>query len=295
MLAAALAGCGDEVVAVAHERVEPPRPRAAELDDYPWIAERGGAPLEGWPALESLFDPPEGLSAEPVAGGTFGAWLGGLPVDPARTTPHTSRGMPTLSPSAGIIVLDVGEKDLQQCADSILRLHAEWAWSRGGSARQAIAYHFTSGHRASWADWTAGREWQVRGSEVIRAKGSPRTPSRQQFRLYLEQVFIYAGTRSLPADTRELTAAEAPEAGDILVNPGSPGHAVLLLRTARGDDGDLYALLGEGWMPAQEFHVVRDRLRDRVWMPLPTANQDLTIPGVATFDADSVRRFALPE
>ncbi|MFN7146484.1 MAG: DUF4846 domain-containing protein, partial [Myxococcota bacterium] len=43
--------------------------------------------------------------------------------------------------------------------------------------------------------------------------------------------------------------------GDIVVQPGSPGHAVVLLDVAtRGDRA--WVLVGQGYMPAMDFHVL---------------------------------------
>jgi hypothetical protein len=64
---------------------------------------------------------------------------------------------------------------------------------------------------------------------------------------------MWAGTRSLVAyDT--VAAEGAPSPGDLLVEGGSPGHAVVLLDVARTADAT-YVLVGEGFMPAQDFHV----------------------------------------
>ena len=63
---------------------------------------------------------------------------------------------------------------------------------------------------------------------------------------------MWAGTRSLAA--YETRAVGQPQAGDVLVVGGSPGHAVVLLDVAtRGDE--VLLLIGEGYMPAQDFHV----------------------------------------
>ena len=64
---------------------------------------------------------------------------------------------------------------------------------------------------------------------------------------------MWAGTRSLAAyETDPVKGPPVP--GDLLVSPGSPGHAVLLLDVAtRGEE--TFVLIGEGFMPAQNFHV----------------------------------------
>jgi hypothetical protein len=41
------------------------------------------------------------------------------------------------------------------------------------------------------------------------------------------------------------------------VLPGGPGHAILILDVAEAPDGRRVALLGQGFMPAQDFHVLR--------------------------------------
>ncbi len=44
---------------------------------------------------------------------------------------------------AAVAKLDVSSTDIQQCADSVIRLHAEWVWAAGD--KNGIAYPFLSG------------------------------------------------------------------------------------------------------------------------------------------------------
>jgi hypothetical protein len=71
-----------------------------------------------------------------VAPGSFGAFLRSLPVRLDRTTVLAYDGRPVAAPAAATIALDVGRGDLQQCADTVLRLHAEHLWA-GGRAGEA--------------------------------------------------------------------------------------------------------------------------------------------------------------
>ena len=45
--------------------------------------------------------------------------------------------------------------------------------------------------------------------------------------------------------------------GDFFIQLGSPGHAVLVLDLAVDARGRRVALLGQGYMPAQDFHLLR--------------------------------------
>lgn len=46
---------------------------------------------------------------------------------------------------AAVIDIDVEKRDLQQCADAVMRLRAEWLWSIGTKDR--IAFNYTGGGR----------------------------------------------------------------------------------------------------------------------------------------------------
>jgi len=149
--------------------------------------------------------------------------------------------------------IDVGRKDLQQCADSILRLWAEWRHLRGGD----VAIELTSGDVARFSAWALGDRAQVRGNHVRWIRSAARDPSRPGFRAFLDFAFTYAGTISLARSAR--VAREEVRPGDFFVQAGSPGHAILVLDVARNARGERVALLGQGYTPAQDFHVLADR------------------------------------
>jgi hypothetical protein len=64
------------------------------------------------------------------------------------------------------------------------------------------------------------------------------------------------------------------------VQGGSPGHVVLILDVAVGPGGEKRALIGQGYTPAQDFHVLRgaggpwfrlgeDAVATPYWSPFP--------------------------
>jgi hypothetical protein len=187
--------------------------------------------------LAHRFAPPPGASRVAVEPGSFAEWLRGLPLLPPGSEVHLfdGRPKPRQDVHAAVVDLDVGRRDLQQCADAIMRLRAEYLFAAGRG--HEIRFHPDPGRMAVLA-WTGGRD-------------------RATFARYLVRVFAEAGTASLAAEMAPLLR-DPLQAGDVLIQGGYPGHAVLVLDVAAGPHGQRYVLLGQSYMPAQQFHVLRN-------------------------------------
>jgi hypothetical protein len=166
------------------------------------------------------------------------------------------QGEPISNQSAHVAVLDldVGTQDLQQCADAIIRLRAEYLFAH--QRFSAIGFHFTSGHFFSWSDYKSGLRPVINGNKVRFALLGESDASYRNFRSYLNTVFSYAGTISLSRETKALEPGDVIKAGDFLVTPGSPGHAVLIVGKAVNRQGKTVYLLAQSFMPAQSVHVM---------------------------------------
>lgn len=264
-------------------------PEPIDARAYGWIADIDEVPAST--ALTTRYPVPAGYARVEVGERSFAAWLRGLPVRIDRRAVFTYRGSRTGGDSAGVIALDVGEKDLQQCADTLLRLHGEWLWSIGRSGE--IAYHFTSGDLSRFEDWVAGRRWKIDGAKVVQVEVSPVARDRAALRAWFEQLFMYAGTRSLVLDTDAVALDQPITAGDMLLRPGSPGHVVMVLDVAEGRDGERIAVIGQGSMPAQEFHVIPGPIAG-AWFRFPAGEDvDVDVPGWGALSRSSLRRFRL--
>jgi hypothetical protein len=198
--------------------------------------------------FERVFAPP----------GTFAHWLRTLPVKPGKPPVHLYNGELKRNQNAQELVIDIdtGQRDLQQCADAVMRLRAEYLYSQ--RQFEAIHFNFTTGDRASYSKWRKGFRPKIDKSRVSWHQTGPVTEGYDGFRAYLDSVFTYAGTASL---TRELASKDVSEIapGDVFIRGGFPGHAVIVVDVAKKIGGEaIVFLLAQSYMPAQEMHVLRN-------------------------------------
>jgi hypothetical protein len=237
------------------------------------------------------FPAPAGNQRVAVVPDGFACYLRGLPLKPptAPVLLHDGTRKPYQSARAAVLDIDVGDSDLQQCADAVIRLRAEYLFSRGLDSQ--IEFSATNGQSLSYARWKRGERPVLRGSRIVWSRSGSPGRSWKSFRAYLDFVFGYAGTISLKRDT-EAIPVDQVQAGDLLVQAGSPGHAVMVLDVCRAQDGKgKLVLLAQGFMPAQSLHVLRN-LGDSdlsPWYDL-AVGEEIETP-LWTFRRDELRRF----
>ena len=217
---------------------------------------RWSAPGSTAARLSDAVAPPHGFQRIAVEPGSFGAWLRGLPMKKAGSPVRLYMGAikPRQDVHVAVIDIDVGRRDLQQCADAIMRLRAEWLFA--ARRAHAIAFDYTGGGRVPFARWArgerpseTGKRWSKRGSADA---------SYNSLRKYLTQVFIYAGSYSLARELEPVRSSTV-EIGDVFIKGGFPGHAVLVVDVVqRPSTGERRFLLVQSYMPAQDIHVLKN-------------------------------------
>ena len=229
-----------------------PEGESYQVPDYPWKAE-----VDPEQTLLQRFPTPDGYKRVPLNEGTFGYWLRGLPLKPGNPPIHYYNGnqVEYQGGHAAVIDLDVGNRDLQQCADAIIRLRGEYLWS--ADKANMAAFRFTSGDLAEFREWATGMRPIVSGNTVGWTQQAQPDSSYESYRAYLENVFMYAGTMSLQKELNKILHRTA-QPGDVIIQGGSPGHGVLILDMAVDSVGNKIMLLGQSYMPAQEMHVLKN-------------------------------------
>lgn len=195
------------------------------------------AALPAAPDLKQVSDIvlPAGYTRVDGTDTAFARWLRRLPLK-ADHTVYLYDGRLKGNQSAQYAVLDmpVGRKDLQQCADAVMRFRAEFFYGRKQHSRI----------------WFADNN----GKKYICPDGA----DRSRFERYLEQVYAWCGTLSLEKQLKPVPVFSDIQPGDVLIKGGSPGHAVLVIDMAMNEAGEKVYLLAQSYMPAQSIHILKN-------------------------------------
>ncbi len=206
--------------------------------------------------IESRFATPTGFTRKPCSEGSFAVYVRSLPLKPDGDPVYFYNGEEKRSNKhAAIIDMTVGDRDLQQCADAIMRVRAEYFFYR--KEYDSISFHFVNGFDATYKKWAEGQRIGVNGNKTYWYGNLESDYSYDTFMKYLIMVYSYAGTASFEKELKPKPLKKM-EVGDVLIQGGSPGHAMLVVDVAENEKGEKAFMLAQSYMPAQSFHIVRN-------------------------------------
>ena len=240
--------------------------------------------------IASRFQPPLEYTRESTDENSFAFYLRQLPLYPAsrKVRLYTNELKGNQRAQAAVVNMDVGSRDLQQCADAVMRLRAEYLWSI--KAYEQIQFNFTSGFKANYASWRAGQRIKVDGNDVQWFSSTTTDESYASFRNYLDKVFMYAGTYSLSKELKKVDIKDL-SIGDVFIQGGFPGHAVIVVDVATHPvKKDKAFLLAQSYMPAQDIHVLKNPSGSSAWYFVNELDDELKTPEW-TFQLGDLSRF----
>ena len=189
-----------------------------------------------------------------------------------------------------VVDMDIGNRDLQQCADAVMRLRGEYLY--GTDQSDDIHFNFTNGFRVDYSKWKKGYRVAVNGNKTHWVKTASPSNSYTNFRKYMNIIFAYAGSLSL---SRELVSVplEDMQIGDVFIHGGTPGHAAIVVDMAKDSNGNKIFLLAQSYMPAQETQILINPNNDKLspWYSVKEIGNQLITPEY-TFKRTELKRFS---
>lgn len=223
----------------------------------------------------------------------FAVYLRSLPLDTLDDVVHLYNGERKGNQNAqyAVIKMDVGERDLQQCADAVMRLRAE-QWYQAGQYDR-IKFMFTNGDWVDFVKYAEGFRPKISGNKITWSKSHAESYSYTTFRVYMDLVFTYAGTLSLSRQLEPVPDFNDMAIGDVIIIGGSPGHAVIIVDMAiEVATNKKVFMIAQSYMPAQEIHILKNPINSALspWYEIPDGER-ITTPEYL-FTKQNLMRFA---
>lgn len=225
-------------------------------------AENKGTINEKGTILQTRFNPPEGFERKPSAENSFATYLRKLPLKPAGTKVKYFNGETKYEDVYDAVVdMEITNRDLQQCADAVMRLRGEYFYSI--KAYDQISFTLTNGFKMDYTEWMKGNRVIVNGNKTVWRKTAKPSNTYKDFRNYMDFVFTYAGTLSL-SNCLHTKNIKDISSGDVFIFGGSPGHAVIVVDVAENKSGEKVFLIAQSYMPAQEIQILKNNNDDKL-------------------------------
>ncbi len=260
----------------------------AQQDRSTAQTEQPPAPLPGKVGMIPL---PEGYTRIDAGTGDYAKFLRNIPLKKDKTV-YLYNGAKKRNQQAqyAVLAIDAGNKVLQQCADAVMRIRAEYLFAR--KQFSDISFRFTNGFHCDYEHYAQGYRLVTRGNTCNWVKQKNEDYTYPIFRQYLDQVYAYAGTKSLHAQLRPVSFQDiAP--GMVLIQTGNPyGHAVTVMDMARNPKtGDTIFLLSQSYMPAQDIHILRNPMNSSLSPWYSVRGNDVIATPEWTFTKEDLRSF----
>lgn len=277
-------GCKSEKSTAQDQNPQTSQEAPAEETDHSILKPEGKT-------IEKRYAPPQGYERIPVPVTSFAYYLRGFPLKEfgRKVHLHTGELKGNQSIHSAVLDIDVGKRDLQQCADAVMRLRAEYFYD--AERFEEIRFKFVNGFDAVYSKWRAGKKISVKGRESKWVPAGKKQDTRADFRKYMDIVFSYASTLSLEKEMKR-KEIEDVEVGDVFIMGGSPGHAVIVVDVAVNEkSGDKVFMLAQSYMPAQEIHILKNLFSDiSPWYSVSSIGEKVNTPEW-TFDRNTLKSF----
>ena len=242
--------------------------------------------------LNKRVNTPEGSERVTVDEASFSHYLRTLPLKEhnAKVRYYDGSIKENIGVYEAVVDMDIGTRNLQQCADAIIRLRGEYLFNN--EDYEEIHFNLTNGFRVDYSKWIKGNRVMVEGNNTYWKNTAKASNTYADFRKYMTFVFTYAGTLSLEQELTPI-AIENMKIGDVFIKGGSPGHAVIVVDMAKNlTSGETYYMLAQSYMPAQDIQILKNPSNSDIspWYVLDK-DEELVRTPEWRFNKDNLKRF----
>jgi hypothetical protein len=238
--------------------------------------------------VKDRYLPVEGYVRAEYEDGSFAEFLRNQKLKPygEKVLYYDGRKKPSNGIYDSVFDVDIGNRDLHQCADAIMLLRAEYLYSLG--LYDKISFNFVSGFKAEYRKWMDGYRIRVNGNDAEYYKAAESSNTYEDFRKYMDMVFAYSGTLSLEKEL-ESVSIKNMNIGDVFIVGGSPGHAVIVVDMAVNSDGEKIFLLAQSYMPAQQTQILINPMDEDISPWYSLKRKEKLVTPQWTFDLDMLK------
>ena len=239
--------------------------------------------------LQERVITPEGFTRTEEDEGSLGEFLRNykLKKDGSPVLLYNKEEKSNQSAHIAVFKLPLEDEDLQQCADSVMRVYAEYFKKIESYGR--IQFSLSDNFKASYIRWREGFRIHENGDSYSWSDDAEYDSSDENFKKFMRIVFAYSGTYQLENDS-QLVSKDDLKIGDIFITSGNPGHVVMVVDTCTDGSGRKAFLLAQGYMPAQQFQLLKNPAHaDDPWYYVDELSYPFQTPEY-TFDTECLRR-----
>lgn len=225
---------------------------------------------ESGTTVKDRFVPPDGYTRVEAEEGSFAAYLQNFQLKPyGEVAYYYDASVNTAGGTLGVFDQDVTR--WQQCADSIMRLYAEYLYEKGDYDK--IAFNFTTGFVCDFKSWSEGKRVKIDGSKCTWVDKAEPSTDHSTLEGYLDFVYQYANTESLQNQMTQVVSNDV-QIGDCFVITSwqmneNLGHAVFVADMAVNEAGQKLYLIFEGTTPASQICLAKSNdTTYGYWLPL---------------------------
>jgi len=238
--------------------------------------------------VKDRYLPIDGYTRVEYEEGSFAEFLRNQKLKPygEKVLYYDGRQKPAKGIYDSVFDVDIGNRDLHQCADAIMLLRAEYLYSQG--LYDKISFNFVSGFKAEYKKWMNGYRIDVQGNNAEYYKTAEPSNTYENFRKYMDMVFAYSGTLSLEKELISVSI-DNMSIGDVFIVGGSPGHAVIVVDMAVNSLGEKIFLLAQSYMPAQQTQLLINPMDEDISPWYSLKGKEKLVTPQWTFDLDMLK------